>query len=223
MDSTKYDNSKSSEEDQVDVDDLCYKNIVENYIEKELLNSPNDSPKISKYKFSIDLPNTSNEKIHEYLNEDLINAINLNSNFQNNKIEHEDLGNFSLDNNKDIIPSNKEDFPIKIKNKKNKIKEDKKENKKENKKRFERRKGDWTCPKCENLNFSFRDFCNRCGLHKDISLQNFYQNQKIMQQQNFFIPFLIKNNLNNMNYNVKNYNYMSSLRYFNGYAGNNNF
>ena len=31
---------------------------------------------------------------------------------------------------------------------------------------FEIRKGDWGCKKCNNLNFSFRIKCNRCGVEK---------------------------------------------------------
>ena len=29
------------------------------------------------------------------------------------------------------------------------------------------RKGDWSCPKCRNLNFAFRTNCNRCQLSKN--------------------------------------------------------
>ena len=45
-------------------------------------------------------------------------------------------------------------------NKKNYIK------KKKKKKPFDRRKGDWYCPKCNNLNFAFRINCNRCKMPK---------------------------------------------------------
>ena len=34
------------------------------------------------------------------------------------------------------------------------------------KKKLKERKGDWTCSKCGNLNFSFRIICNRCQLPK---------------------------------------------------------
>ena len=34
------------------------------------------------------------------------------------------------------------------------------------KKRFDKRKGDWLCPECHNLNFAFRNVCNRCQLPK---------------------------------------------------------
>ena len=28
------------------------------------------------------------------------------------------------------------------------------------------RVGDWVCLNCNNLNFSFRDFCNRCDMDR---------------------------------------------------------
>ena len=39
-------------------------------------------------------------------------------------------------------------------------------NSKTGKKHLNIRKGDWHCPKCNNLNFSFRVICNRCKLPK---------------------------------------------------------
>ena len=47
---------------------------------------------------------------------------------------------------------------------KNNIDKNKKNKKK--KKKFCEKKGDWTCYLCKNLNFSFRDVCNRCKLSK---------------------------------------------------------
>ena len=38
--------------------------------------------------------------------------------------------------------------------------------KNKNIKPFVERTGDWICKKCQNLNFSFRNKCNRCGLEK---------------------------------------------------------
>ena len=40
------------------------------------------------------------------------------------------------------------------------------ENEKKKKKLFIEREGDWICTKCKNLNFSFRNSCNRCNLIK---------------------------------------------------------
>lgn len=34
------------------------------------------------------------------------------------------------------------------------------------KKPLKERQGDWSCPKCRNLNFAFRQICNRCQLPK---------------------------------------------------------
>ena len=43
----------------------------------------------------------------------------------------------------------------------------KENNKNENKKKnFEERKGDWLCLFCNNLNFAFRNKCNRCKMAK---------------------------------------------------------
>ena len=39
-------------------------------------------------------------------------------------------------------------------------------NPKNEKKPFDKRKGDWLCPECHNLNFSFRVVCNRCQIPK---------------------------------------------------------
>ena len=39
-------------------------------------------------------------------------------------------------------------------------------NNKNEKKPFDKRKGDWLCPECQNLNFAFRVVCNRCQLPK---------------------------------------------------------
>lgn len=39
-------------------------------------------------------------------------------------------------------------------------------NSKNGKKPFDKRKGDWLCPLCHNLNFAFRVVCNRCQLPK---------------------------------------------------------
>jgi len=39
------------------------------------------------------------------------------------------------------------------------------------KKPLDKRKGDWQCPRCNNLNFSFRVECNRCQLPKPNNLE----------------------------------------------------
>ena len=61
------------------------------------------------------------------------------------------------------------------------------------------RKGDWQCPKCHNLNFAFRQECNRCHLSKEVYLN--YQNKIQQQGNNFGInlmnqPQIIQNQIN---------------------------
>ena len=48
-------------------------------------------------------------------------------------------------------------------------------NKKNNKgkKPFIERPGDWICNNCQNLNFAFRNNCNRCNLSKNKNKKNF--------------------------------------------------
>ena len=50
------------------------------------------------------------------------------------------------------------------------------EKKKKNKKtEFVEREGDWSCYRCKNINFSFRDVCNKCQLSKDESEKKFVE------------------------------------------------
>ena len=46
-----------------------------------------------------------------------------------------------------------------------------KNNSKVPKKPLDKRKGDWQCPNCNNLNFAFRVACNRCQLQKPKNLE----------------------------------------------------
>ena len=279
----------------------------------------------AQYKFSIDLPNAPKQRLHEYLNDDLLNALevspnipNLNSGITNNQqlsISNENpsennqnnpnnLYGFSLYpqsndnnnsnnnnnntnncNNQEIIKINNNInngnininnhfnnvynfnnyqnynyannnftnlkyninnpqvyIPTKFRNKeqiynkeiisgqksfqnqkkeeqnntKNKFDNNKKNGqnfKKEgkNKKHFEIRAGDWTCSKCNNLNFSFRNKCNRCGLPKELNNKKIEQiNPEIFGQNmnyqlinsinsNFFYGNNNVNNINNVN------------------------
>ena len=56
-----------------------------------------------------------------------------------------------------------------INNNKNNIKKNS-GNIKSLRKPLDKRKGDWYCPKCNNLNFAFRVICNRCQLQKPKNL-----------------------------------------------------
>ena len=58
------------------------------------------------------------------------------------------------------------------KNNKNKIKKEKK------KKNFIQKEGDWVCYDCKNINFPFRNKCNRCKLLKEESETKFLEAEK---------------------------------------------
>ena len=45
--------------------------------------------------------------------------------------------------------------------------------KKKKKKEFIEREGDWSCYRCKNINFSFRDKCNKCQFSKEESEKKF--------------------------------------------------
>lgn len=65
---------------------------------------------------------------------------------------------------------NKPGIPSFFLDKKPKVKKPSKNSKKDtNKKEFVERKGDWSCIRCKNINFSFRNECNICHLKKSIS------------------------------------------------------
>ena len=250
------------------------------------------------FKYSIDIPNVSKQRLHEYLNDDLLNALDyspnipkLNSNEINNNISNEqndnnnpnDLLGFSLysqpnnNNNQNLNNKNENninnlsDFsnmnnifhdnnnynynniqnfnfannnnlnyninnppiyiPTKLRNneynnnpdniEKNKYQnynnykreeiKDNNKNKldnrnrknaqnikkdKNNKKFFEVRAGDWTCVKCNNLNFSFRNKCNRCGLPKELNAKFESMNTDILNPN---INYPLMNEINNSN------------------------
>ena len=336
-------NNEKEIEEMDGTDNLRFKdNINNNYLNTFINRRLDSCDSAAQYKFSIDLPNAPKQKLHEYLNDDLLNALeyspnfpNLNSGITNNrKLTNENTDNsqnnlldFSLypqshlqsndnnnsnnnqnkaniNNNPDfsnknnlnnfntynmnnnfIINNNFNNYqnynyinniningnlnynmnnpqiyvPSRLRNKdqinnqeiiygqnhqynnnipiqnqkkeehinsKNKFDGNKKNaqnSKKEgkNKKHFEVRAGDWTCTKCNNLNFSFRNKCNRCGLPKelnkkfeqinpDIFTQN--QNYQLMNginpnfiygNTNVFNNVNIINNPNNVNYYPK--------------------
>ena len=80
----------------------------------------------------------------------------------------------------------------------------KKENKKKLKKKKKERKTDWLCLNCNNLNYGFRDHCNRCAIERQINFPAIYlePNQKINGANNNEI---IMNNLKLFHFNLNNY------------------
>ena len=281
---------------------INYTNFINNNSKQHL--DSTDSPMPAHFKYSIDIPNVSKQRLHEYLSEDLLNALEVSPNIPNlsNEIQNNEQSNIDNDPNNlygfSLYPQNSSDIknnsnndninyipesnfnpnnnlnqrnnpnniinnnfqniynnninfnnynyninyqgmpnnnlinafnnnppmfiPKQLRNRdykqnnniiineknmkfnnnekmnsKNKFDNGKKNmqnNKKEGKvkKPFEMRIGDWTCSKCSNLNFSFRNKCNRCGIPKELSemINNNLMNQEMMKK--------------NMNYNFPN-------------------
>jgi hypothetical protein len=284
-------NAHNKDEEIDDSDNLKFKGFLPNNTDPFILQrfDSTNSPIAAQYKFSIDMPNVSQQRLHEYLNNDLLNALDvspsiskINSGIPENMQNLNDLGDnnpnnlygFSLypqtNNNKNVeienyiqnqnmnnannynyqnnfnynYPNNNTNnnayyqnfnnnytnlnynindpkvfIPTKLRNaeQNNKQNNNKKEtlnngknkfdngkkNKQKNKKFFEVREGDWRCSNCNNLNFSFRNKCNRCSLPKELSQpmdpmnpQAFNQNQQF-QLINGMNPNFMQGNVNN--------------------------
>ena len=61
------------------------------------------------------------------------------------------------------------------------------------KKELIERNGDWRCPKCKNLNFAFRQKCNRCQLAKPNTNQNVNQMALLNKLKLLYNNNLLKN------------------------------
>ena len=284
-------NNAHNKEDEIDdSDNLKFKSFLPNNTDPFILQrlDSTNSPIAAQYKFSIDMPNVPQQRLHEYLNNDLLNALdvspsiskinsgipenmqnlndlgdnnpnnlygfslypqtnnknaenenynqnpnmnnannynyqnNFNYNYQNNNgnnnAYYQNFNNYytylnyNINNPKVFIPTklrNNEQNNKQINNKKetqnngkNKFDNGKK-NKQKNKKFFEVREGDWRCSQCNNLNFSFRNKCNRCSLPKELSQpmepvnpQVYNQNQQF-QLMNGMNPNFMQGNVNN--------------------------
>ena len=129
-----------------------------NYIN---LNNFNNDPRINS-------DNTINKRKMTYNKESA-----LLDNYFNNLLNNNDIINQAQQNNQNLNQAfftyNREQNNLggnfNISNKKNNLNIIKFK-----KKPFDKRKGDWNCPKCNNLNFSFRTVCNRCKIPKPIDL-----------------------------------------------------
>ena len=293
-------NGQNKDDDMDDSDNLKYKGFLPNNTDPFILQrlDSNNSPMVAQYKFSIDMPNVSKQRLHEYLNNDLLNALdvspsisklnsglsdnmqNLNENGDNDpnnlygfslypQTNNQNMGidNYNIPNtniNNDNIYNNQNNFnyiypnsnnnvyyqnynnnytnlnynininnpkvfiPTKLRNNEQNNKQNNNNNKKEtqnngknkfdngkknkNKKKnyFEVREGDWKCSQCNNLNFSFRNKCNRCGLPKEYSQsleplnpQTFNQNQQFQIMNGMNPNFIQGNNNNGSNFNYQ--------------------
>ena len=86
------------------------------------------------------------------------------------------LGNINLYNYQNAKNNFKKKInKVGIKNKKNK-----------KKKEFIEKEGDWLCFRCKNINFSFRDKCNKCHLLKEESEKKYFEaGQNLLNMLNY--------------------------------------
>ena len=76
---------------------------------------------------------------------------------------------------------------------------------KKKQKPFMERTGDWICKKCKNLNFAFRQECNRCKFPKKEEYENENNEKKEdNNKENNDIDDTTTNNKNYFNYNNNN-------------------
>jgi hypothetical protein len=171
--------------------------------------------------------NNNNNKIIENKNNNEINynSKNEKENIFQNDIESKDSPHIDSPKRNEHInyPNNFVDHEFSYENSNSNFRK-----KARHKKHFKVRFGDWICPKCENLNFSFRSKCNRCGLSKEKSEQNNNNNNQIQPHENnldYQRPILFNNiNINyifNSNYPLNNINIIYSPIFYNNNNINN--
>jgi hypothetical protein len=78
-----------------------------------------------------------------------------------------------LVNNPSFLINNNKNIPINNTGNKNKNYGNNEKKKKKKNKEFVEREGDWSCYRCKNINFAFRDKCNKCKMTKDESEMRF--------------------------------------------------
>jgi hypothetical protein len=99
------------------------------------------------------------------------NKSNLNKNSSQSEENDENKSTSSEDSQKKFSKINNNNNNNQIEKKNNNKKKKKKEKKIRFFKGFKERNGDWTCFYCKNLNFTFRQECNRCHRPKYVSDQ----------------------------------------------------
>ena len=72
-----------------------------------------------------------------------------------------------------LINNNNKNIPKNNTGNKNKNYGNNEKKKKKKNKEFVEREGDWSCYRCKNINFAFRDKCNKCKMTKDESEMRF--------------------------------------------------
>ena len=147
-------------------------NYNNNYINNNYLLSNNNYP---QQIFNINYINLNNyQNVPRINNNNIINKRKMTysiegpfiGNYFNNILNQNSTPNQNQQNLNPILFSyNEEQSKLGVNN--NKINSKKNiNNAKIKRKPFDIREGDWKCPKCNNLNFSFRKICNRCQIPK---------------------------------------------------------
>ena len=198
---------------------LSRENIKSNHEEqKDYQDNNNNGKETNKIdKAQDNIFNPDNQGINKNNIENINDENFFNFSFYNNKpIKNNDTlcdtDNYNINQNKnhnEILKKYNNDNQ-KLNNEISKCNNNEKNNKK-TKKILTIKEGDWICLACNNLNFSFRTTCNRCGLSKILTeykkrqLQIMNQQKQIqlfMMNRNFFNPYFVnKTNINNVNSN----------------------
>jgi hypothetical protein len=256
---TNFSDNEDISEDSEYINNLKYKNIFISDIDDSSNNISrtnsftDNNTNQNNFKFSIDLPNVSKSRLHEYLNNDLIESLEKISPEISRKETKKDIPKFQLsepesdNNNKNEDEKNEKENNINYSDEKNNIHNnnfnslyqnnflnnlnqfnnnlffnnlqidnngiiknntfmnniENNNNNNNNKKIFKIREGDWNCFNCNNLNFSFRTKCNRCGMTKIISMKKFNKlnnQQNTILNNNYFNKYVYNQEINNINF-----------------------
>lgn len=135
-------------------------NLLELFTKEEKKENQKIKPELQKYilpKSLFDNIKTKKKEVSDDLDEKKLNAKPfIPSKYKNqSSLMNGNPANFFGAQNKNA--KNLFDYELKLKNKK---------------KKFVEREGDWRCAKCKNINFSFREKCNKCQISKQES-ENF--------------------------------------------------
>ena len=141
---------------QLDYINYSLKNILPKSFQN--LNIKDESKKFNSFQFISCFNNYNQNNNKRNISEFSLNFNNIKykKNFNNLNIDNNNNLN-NLGNNKNLNENIPNQLSFMSSNNK---KEDKQPIKK--RKKIEKREGDWICHKCNNLNFSFRNSCNKC-------------------------------------------------------------
>ena len=194
LDSYKIITSNYKEQNIKKIDDTKNKHIstmeesISKKDEKEEFVANNKSIKKEKEISNIISTEENNEEYSTILSPNIIDKLDINcepfipkckysqskiTNNQNNNNHH----NYFYNDDNNNISFNKK--------RKQYFNKDKKKNNKKKKKEFVQRKNDWFCYRCKNINFCFREKCNKCHLKKEESEKQYNEaGKKLLQLVN---------------------------------------